>query len=142
MSLESISRIKKIKLQEDNDITIYPNLRSCNGILISWSLASKPVRNNTCLGMYTFCCSIYQSLITQLLPINAEWKIQISMHVSVISKSNNVSEFLIISKKASFKEFRESIIFYMHTFEFFEKTIVSRTNCYYFITFVKFSVVV
>ena len=142
MSIESISRIKKIKLENNDVINIYPNSRSCNGTIISWCLTSKPVRNNTCLGMFVFCFSNYKSLIEQLLPIQAEWRIQISMHISVISKSNNVSEFLIISKKASFKEFGEFIIFYMHTFEFFEKTIVTRTNCYYFITYVKFNVIV
>ena len=142
MSLESISRIKKIKLEEDHDVIVYANPRSCNGIIKSWCLASKPVRDNTCISMFTWCFPIYKSLIQQLLPIDAEWKIQISMHVSVISNVTNVSEFLILGKKRSFKESCEFTTFYMQTFEFFEKTIVSRTNCYYFITFVKFSVVV
>ena len=142
MSLESISAIKKIKVEEGLDVTVYENPRSCNGIIKSWCLTSKPVNGNSCLGMFLYCFPTWTSLIKQLLPINAEWKIQISMHVSVVSKVNNVSEFLILGKKQNFKDSCEFTTFYMQTFEFFEKAIVSHTNCYYFITFVKFSVVV
>ena len=39
MCLESISRIKKIKLHEDSDVTIYENPRSCNGVIKSWCIS-------------------------------------------------------------------------------------------------------
>ena len=76
------------------------------------------------------------------MSIKAEWKIQISMHVTVVSNSNRVSEFEILGNKKYSKELYELQHYYITTFEFFEKTIVSRTNCYYFITFVKFSIVI
>ena len=142
MCLESIARIKKIKLQQDSDVTIYENPRSCNGIIKSWCITSKPVRDNSCIGMLICCYPIFNNLIKQLVSIKAEWKIQISMHVTVVSNSNSVSEFEILGNKKDSKELYELQHYYIQTFEFFEKTIVLRTNCYYFITFVKFSIVV
>ena len=142
MCLESISRIKKIKLNEDSDVTIFENPRSCNGVIKSWCITSKPVKGNSCIGMLICCYPIFNKLINQLVSIKAEWKVQISMHVTVVSNSNSVSEFEMLSNKIYSKELYDLQHYYISTFEYFEKTIVSRTNCYYFITFVKFSIVV
>ena len=140
MSIESISRLKKIKLNSDRDIMVFPNFRSRNDEIISWCLTSKPVRNNSCISMYTWSFQIYKSLINQLVPIEASWKIQIEAHVSIVSNVSTVSEFLMRSRQVKFIKGCEYSTFYMQTFEFFEKTIARRTNCYYFITYVKFIV--
>ena len=57
-------------------------------------------------------------------------------------KFKQVSEFVILGNKKDSKELYELQHYYITTFEYFEKAIVSRTNCYYFITFVKFSIIV
>ena len=139
MSLDAISRIKKIKLSVDIDTHLVPYLRSCNGVIIAWCLVNY-VSNRSCIEAYTFSYTSFRSLTTQLLDIQAEWRIQIELHVTILA----TNEYSTITMKSAIKKFNTQCEFskyYISSFRQFENAIVKRTCNKYFITYVKFYVI-
>ena len=134
LPLDAIIRIKKIKLLVDPNTHLVPYLRSHNGVIIAWSLVNY-ISNRSCIEAYTFAYTLFRSLTSQLLDIQAEWRIQIELHVTILT----ANEFSTIIMKSSVKKFNtqgEFSKYYSNSFRQFETAIVSQTCNKYFITYV------
>ena len=123
--LGDIFQIKNINLNSLEKCNIKVNWRSSNGVLTSWSF--QPTLNESCLETFMCCFDSYTSVMAQLVKIKCQWKIMLELEV----RYTQGNDLKIQSNKFHADSQKESDVYLMESFNFFEKSLVHKANTKY-----------